>query len=52
MCKFKGRLSMKQYIKNKLIQWELNIGIDVTVKQVNPINQSCTKGKKRKENWI
>ena len=31
MYKFKGRSSMKQYIKNKPIKWELSITIDVTV---------------------
>ena len=39
---------MKQYIKNKPLEWALNIGIDVTVRQVNSINQNCTKGKRRK----
>ena len=29
---------MKQYIKNKPIKGALNIGIDVTVKQVTSIN--------------
>ena len=38
MCKFKGRSSMKQYIKNKPIKWRLNIGRDMTVKQVTSIN--------------
>ena len=38
MCKFKGRSSMKQYIKNKPIKWGLNIGRDMTVKQVTSIN--------------
>ena len=38
MCKFKGRLSMKLYIKNNLLSGALNIGIDVTVKQVTSIN--------------
>ena len=50
MCKFKGRSSMRQYIKNKPIKGALNIGIDVTVKQVTSINQNCTKGEKKKGN--
>ena len=29
---------MKQYIKNKPIKWGLNIGRDMTVKQVTSIN--------------
>ena len=48
MCKFEGRSSMKQYIKKKPNKWALNVGIDMTVKQVTSINQNCTKGKKRK----
>ena len=36
--KFKGRSSIKQYIKNKLNKWALNIGINGTVKQVASIN--------------
>ena len=38
MCKFKCRLSIKQYIKNKPIKWGFKYGIDVTVKQVTPVN--------------
>ena len=49
MCKFKGRSSMKQYIKNKPIKWGLNIGRDMTVKQVTSINQNFTKSKRREE---
>ena len=36
--KFKGRSSIKQYIKNKLNKWALNIGINGRVKQVASIN--------------
>ena len=38
MYKFKGRSSIKQYMKNKLNKWALNIGINGTVKQVASIN--------------
>ena len=38
MCKFEGRSSMKQYIKKKPNKWALNVGIDMTVKQVTSIN--------------
>ena len=39
MCKFEGRSSMKQYIKKKPNKWALiNIGIEMTVKQVTSIN--------------
>ena len=38
MYKFKGRSSIKQYMKNKLNKSALNIGINGTVKQVASIN--------------
>ena len=50
MCNFKGRSSMKQYIRTNRLSGAFNIGIDVTVKQVTYINQNCTKGKRRKGN--
>ena len=37
MCKFKGRSSMKQYIKNKPIKWGFKYWYRCTVKQLTSI---------------